>query len=86
MLHNYFLMHLKEGNQESRVSIAIGYGLDSQGVGFQLPMGKRFFFASCPMVIGTSFPWREADHSQPISPKVRNKWIYTSTPPCIFMV
>jgi hypothetical protein len=28
---------------------------------------------------------REGDHSPPTSAEVKNKWIYTSTPPYIFM-
>jgi hypothetical protein len=30
-------------------------------------------------------PGREADHSPPASAKVKKTWIYTSTPPYVFM-
>jgi hypothetical protein len=30
-------------------------------------------------------PGREADHSLPTSTEVKKTWIYTSTPPCVFM-
>jgi hypothetical protein len=30
-------------------------------------------------------PGREADHSAPTSVEVKNMWIYTSTPPYVFM-
>jgi hypothetical protein len=29
--------------------------------------------------------WREADHSSPTSAEVKNTWIYTFTPPYVFM-
>jgi hypothetical protein len=34
---------------------------------------------------GTFPPGREADHSPPTSVTVKNTWIYTSTPPYVFM-
>jgi hypothetical protein len=34
---------------------------------------------------GVKRPGREADHSFPTNAEVKNKWIYTSTPPCDFM-
>jgi hypothetical protein len=41
-------------------------------------------------VLGFIFPGvkrqgREADHSTPISAEVKKMWIYTSTPPYVFM-
>jgi hypothetical protein len=30
-------------------------------------------------------PGREVDHSPPTTAEVKNKWIYTSTPPYVFM-
>jgi hypothetical protein len=99
MLHNYFLIHLKIGSQESTVSTAIGYGLGSWGLHFNSQWGKYFSPlhvlqngshpyppASYPMCIRISSPGHEADHLHPISPEVRNVWIYTYTPPCTFMV
>jgi hypothetical protein len=46
--------------------------------------------ASYPMGTMGSFPegkapGREADHSLPSSVEVKNAWIYTSTPPYVFM-
>jgi hypothetical protein len=37
-------------------------------------------------VPGVKRPGSEADHSPPASAKVKNMWIYTSTPPYTFMV
>jgi hypothetical protein len=34
---------------------------------------------------GVKRPGREADHSSPTSSEVKNTWIYTSTPPYVFM-
>jgi hypothetical protein len=34
---------------------------------------------------GVKRPRREADHSPPTNAKVKNMWIYTSTPPYVFM-
>jgi hypothetical protein len=35
---------------------------------------------------GVKRPGREADHSPPTSAEVNKTWIYTSTPPYVFMV
>jgi hypothetical protein len=45
---------------------------------------------SLPYLTGGSFPRgkaerREADHSPPISIETKKTWIYTSTPPYVFM-
>jgi hypothetical protein len=47
--------------------------------------------ASSPVGTGVSFrgvkwPGLQADHSPPTSAEIKNTWIYTSTPPYIFMV
>jgi hypothetical protein len=34
---------------------------------------------------GVKRPGRETDHSSPTSAKVKKVWIYTSTPPYVFM-
>jgi hypothetical protein len=34
---------------------------------------------------GVKWPGREADHSAPTSAEVKTTWIYTSTPPYVFM-
>jgi hypothetical protein len=36
-------------------------------------------------VLGVKRPGREADHSPPTSAEVKKMWIYTSTPPYVFM-
>jgi hypothetical protein len=46
--------------------------------------------ASYPVGIAGSFPGvkrpvREAGHSNPTSPKVKKIWVYSSTPPYVFM-
>jgi hypothetical protein len=35
--------------------------------------------------LGVKRPGREADHSPPTSAEVKKTWIYTSTPPYVFM-
>jgi hypothetical protein len=63
---------------------------------------KKCIFSSSRPVLGPSkppFQWvpgalspgikrlvREADHSPPASAEVKKTWIYTSTPPYVFMV
>jgi hypothetical protein len=34
---------------------------------------------------GVRWPWHEADHSSPTSAEVKKMWIYTPTPPYVFM-
>jgi hypothetical protein len=47
--------------------------------------------ASYPMGVpgalspGVKRPWREADRSPPTSAEVKKTWVYTSTPPYVFM-
>jgi hypothetical protein len=43
------------------------------------PMGTRAIFP------GVKLPEREADHSPPTSVEVKKMWIYTATPPYVFM-
>jgi hypothetical protein len=45
-----------------------------------LPRGYRGLFS--PEV---KLPGREADHIPPAGADVKNKWVYTSTPPYVFM-
>jgi hypothetical protein len=52
--------------------------------------GSEAHPASCPMSTGGSIPGvkrqgREADHSPPASAEVKKTWVYTSTPPYVFM-
>jgi hypothetical protein len=52
--------------------------------------GSRTHPASYPMGTGDSFPevkqpGREADHSPPTNADVKRMWVYTSTPPQVFM-
>jgi hypothetical protein len=83
-------------SRDSAVGTANGYGLDDQGIGGRVPVGARIFFlhvsmgsrahpASYPMSTGDSFPGGKADHSLPTSAEVKKTWIYTSTPPYVFM-
>jgi hypothetical protein len=83
-------------SRDSAVSIVTRYGLDSWGVGVQVPVGARFFSSPHPpdrfwspssflsngsLGTGVLSPGREADHSPPNSAEVKNTWIYTSTAP-----
>jgi hypothetical protein len=73
------------------VGIVAGYGLDSQGVGVRVPIGAKFFSSprhqtgyeatqpSIQWVPGALSPGR-GDAAE-----VKNMWIYTSTPPYVFM-
>jgi hypothetical protein len=74
------------------VGIAIGYGLDDQGVRVRITVGSRIFSTSSRPVLGSIQPpiqWvtglkrpgREVGHSPPASAEVNRMWIYTSTPP-----
>jgi hypothetical protein len=82
--------------RDSAVGIATGYGLDDQGV--DVPVGVRIF--TSPMSSRTALgsihpppssfaavklPEREADHSTPISAEVKKTWLYTPTPPYVFL-
>jgi hypothetical protein len=88
-------------SQDNIVGIVTGYGLDDQGVGVSVLVGSRIFSSPCrsdwlrsiqpptQWVLGAppgvKWPGREFDHSPPTSAKVKKTWIYTSTPPYIFM-
>jgi hypothetical protein len=86
-------------SRDSSVGIASGYGLDELGGGGNSsPVGlKNFHFSilSRPALGSTQPPikWipglkrqgRETDHSPPTSAEVKKMWIYTSTPPYVFM-
>jgi hypothetical protein len=86
------------GSLGSVGGIATGCGLDGGGFGVRIQVGSRFFFlqvvqtdfevhlTSYPMSTGDSIsgvkrPGREVEHSPPGNAE----WIYTSTPPCVFM-
>jgi hypothetical protein len=84
-------------SRDSSVGIETGYGLDDQGGReFGSRYGKQFsllhivHWTSYKMGTGGSFPGvkrqgREADHSPQTSAEVKKMWIYTFTPPYIFM-
>jgi hypothetical protein len=85
----YYREHTR--SRDSVVSIATGYGLDDQGVGFRVSVGSRIFCSPRrpPNLLtcgyGGSFPGvkrprREADHSPPTDVEVNKMWIYTSIP------
>jgi hypothetical protein len=78
------------------VGIATGCGLDDRGVGSSSPGRVKIFTSTYRPdrlwgpPTGGSFPevkrqGREADHSPPPSADVKKMWIYTSTPPYVFM-
>jgi hypothetical protein len=74
------------------VGLATGYGLDDQEVGVRVSVvyvahtGSGAHPPSYPMGTGGSFPGGEADHSFLIIFEVKKTWVYTSTPPYVFMV
>jgi hypothetical protein len=47
--------------------------------------GSGTHLAPYPMGTGTKQPEHEADHSHSFGAKVKNTWIYTFTPPWVFM-
>jgi hypothetical protein len=80
---------------------ATGYGLDAQGVRVRVLVGASFsplddvqsgsgaHSVSYPIGTGGSFPGCKADgawdYSPPTCAEVKNNWIYTCTPPYVFM-
>jgi hypothetical protein len=48
---------------------------------------RHMFIINLPGALspGAKRPGREADHSPPTSAEVKNTWIYTPTPPYVFM-
>jgi hypothetical protein len=89
---------MQQRSRDSSIGIATGYGLDDQGGGSSSPGGVKnfhFFISSRPALGSTQPPikWvpgvkrqeREADHLPPTSADVKKMWIYTSTPPYVFM-
>jgi hypothetical protein len=86
----------------SSVGIEIGYGLDDRRVGVRALVGSRIFCMSSRPALGftkpsikwvpgilslaVKWPGHEADHSSPATAEVKKMWIYTSTPPYVFMV
>jgi hypothetical protein len=91
---------VKTESRDNAVGIATGYGLDDQGVGVRVPMRAKIFtfpyrpdrlWSPLQWVLGALSPWikrprREADHSPPTSAEVRKTWVYTSTPPYVFIL
>jgi hypothetical protein len=74
---------------DSAISIATGYGLDTEGAGVQVHViqtGSGTHPATYQWAPGVKWLGREADHSPPTSAEVKNMWIYAFTPPYIFMV
>jgi hypothetical protein len=79
-------------SRDGVVSIATGYGLDdSPGrvKHFLFSTSSRFVLGlnqrPIQCVSGALSRGREADHSPPTTAEVKNTWIYTSTPPYVFM-
>jgi hypothetical protein len=78
---------LEEPEQLNRYS----YGLDDRG---SVPGRSNRFFSiqQCPdrlwgpsSLLYSGYRGLKADHSPPSSADVKNAWIYTSTPPYVFM-
>jgi hypothetical protein len=83
------------------VGIAAGCTLDDREVGVRVLVGSRIISTSSGLALMSTQPptqWvpgafspgvkrsaREADYSPPSSDEVKKMWIYTSTPPCVFM-
>jgi hypothetical protein len=88
-------------SQDSTVGIATGYRLDYRMVGDRVPVGSRIFSTSFRPALGSTHPpiqWipealslgvnrpgHETGHLPPASTEVKKMWIYTSTPPYIFV-
>jgi hypothetical protein len=86
--------------RDSSVGIATGYGLDDQGSSspgrvknfshLHIIQTGSGVHPTYKMGTESSFrevkrQGREADHSPPTSAEVKKMWIYTSTPPYVFM-
>jgi hypothetical protein len=81
---------------DSTGGIATGCGLDSRGVG--VLVGTRLFLSvlSRPVLVptlppiqwipGTISPWVKWPGHEVDRASVKNAWIYTPTPPCVFIV
>jgi hypothetical protein len=88
-LHEYSGLN---GNRDSSVGIATGYGLDDRGVGVPVQVGLRI---SLFRIVQTGCGAHPASyqkgtgvkaagawsHSSPTSAEFKKMWIYTSTPP-----
>jgi hypothetical protein len=73
-------------NKESRLKIRFSFSYST----FKSQTGSGVHSTSYKMGIGGSFPGvkrqeREADHSPRTSAEVKKTWVYTSTPPYVFM-
>jgi hypothetical protein len=73
-------------SRDSEVGIAIGYKLNGRGVGVWVPVRERFFSSPLARFPGVKRLGREADNWPQTSAVVKNTWIYTSTPPYVFLV
>jgi hypothetical protein len=79
--------------------LRLGTGWTTEGVRVQVPVGSKIFSTSSrpgptqPFIqwvpgavsLGVKRQGREADHSPQASVEVKKMWIYTSTPPYVFM-
>jgi hypothetical protein len=89
--------HIKQlQSRGSAVGIETGYGLDGGRVGVRVSVESRIVFTALrpalgptqppiQWVLGAKRPVREADPSPPTGAEVQKTWIYTSTPPYVFM-
>jgi hypothetical protein len=84
-------------SQEIAVGIAIGYGLNDRGAGVRVPVEARILLShvvqtgsgahptSCPMGVGSKAVKLTTLTTPPTSAGVKKMWIYTSTPPYVFI-
>jgi hypothetical protein len=89
-----FVPHSLFRSRNSAVGITTGYGLDNREFGVRV---QNFFFSkSSRPALGSKQPpiqsvagvkrlRPKADHSLPTSAEIKKIWIYTSTPPYVFM-
>jgi hypothetical protein len=72
MFHIIYLRKAIHMSRGSSVDIEAGYGMDD----------RKFVWA---LSLGLKRQGREANHSPLTSAEVKITWIYTSTPPYVFM-
>jgi hypothetical protein len=93
----YSAYDMNKRSRDSLVGRATSYWLDDRGVGVRVPVGSTSFrpplgstqppIQCVPGALspGVKRPGREADHSPPASAKVKDMWMYTSTPQYILI-
>jgi hypothetical protein len=91
------LVWIRVGCRHFRFGISSFYEITSKYTVISVPVLSNFHFSmsSGPAlgstqppikwVSGTKLQGPEADHSPPTSAEIKKMWIYTSTPPYVFM-